>query len=201
MRHGSTRLASLVLLVSSGISFSSVAGEESSLPNSMLGVRVTPLLLLSRADVRADLNLSSEQTQSAERAIQSLHQQAQSLRKKPDNAETKRARRAIDDEAFRWINTRLTPEQNARLAQIDLQWEGPSALVKRKAVAEDLHLDHEQIAKLKLAVQRHDDAQKKGHASADEVLAEVALSTLSEAQRETWKSMLGAPLAFKNSKP
>ena len=200
MRHGSTRLVRLTLLIASLISSNAFAGDEPPLPNFRLGSRVNPLLLLSRPDVRTDLNLSAEQTSSAERAIRNLYVQAHSLRDKPKNPETLRARRAVDDEAFTWITSRLSPEQNARLAQIDLQWEGPSAL-SRTTIARDMHLDHAQIAKLKAAIERHAESRKKKHESADEVLAEVALSILSGPQRETWKAMLGVPIPFKNLKP
>jgi hypothetical protein len=191
MRHGSTRWGLAVVLVLSAAPAFAGTDDEPPLPDSRLGTRTTPLLLLSRPDVREDLKLTSDQTESARRAISSFYVKAAPLRGKPDTPETIRERRAVDDAAFGWIDSRLTPEQKVRLVQIDLQWEGPSALITRSALMRDLHLSPEQIATMKRAIHRRDALRAQGEAKADQILMEAALACLDEAQRTTWRGMLG----------
>ena len=164
MRHGSTRLGLTVILAMVGVSAFAGDDDEPPLPDSRLGHRTTPLLLLSRPDVRADLELTADQTESARRAIRNFYVQAMPLRGKPNTPETIRERRVVDDAAFGWIDSRLTPEQKLRLVQIDLQWEGPSALLSRSALTRDLHLSVEQIATLKRAIGRRDELRAEGRA-------------------------------------
>ena len=197
MRQGSTRFASLIFLALSLMGSAVLATEENSLPDARRNTRVTPLLLLSRLDVRDDLGLSEAQTQSVELAIQRFHTQAQGLRGLPNNAETIRARRKIDEEAFSWIDSRLLPPQKARLVQIDLQWEGPSVLDSRSIVSETLHLSVEQKLKLKTAIQARNSARKAGQSDAEIVLEKAAIACLTEAQRESWRAMLGKPVEFR----
>src|SRR4051794_37060510 len=110
MRHGSTpRLAVLVIVLLGLALLPAASGGEPPLPDSRLGVRTAPLLLLSRPDVRADLGLTSEQALSAERTITELYVQASTLKGKPD-AEVLAARRAIDEAQRRWLENQLTAE-------------------------------------------------------------------------------------------
>jgi hypothetical protein len=159
-----------------------------------------PLLLLSRPDVRADLGLSSEQALSAQRTITDLYVQAAALRGKPD-AEVVAARRAIDESQSRWLQTQLTAEQQVRLVQIDLQWEGPSALITRPVVAETLGLSAEQRASLSAAISRRNHLRTQGRdrPQDERQLAEQALSALSPEQRGRWRAMLGRPFAVQTA--
>ncbi len=106
------------------------------------------------------------------------------------------ARREIDEEERRWINDHLSEKQARRLAQIDLQWEGPSALISRPIVADALRLTDEQRAALKRAIDEHRSRRAPGTLVLGEEkrLAEQALATLSDEQKKTWFSILGDPL-------
>ena len=198
MRDGATRraLAALVLLSVVVIPTTSL-GDDGQLPDSRLGIRTVPLLLLSRPDVRADLGLNPEQSAEARRAISELHAKAAALRGKT-GAEAIAARRAIDEEQRRRLEAMLSPEQQDRLVQIDLQWEGPSALISRKIVAESLNLDDRQRATLAQAVSdcNRRRAQAAGGAGEERQLAEQALAILTEPQRARWRAMLGRPLVI-----
>jgi hypothetical protein len=197
MRDGARRaLATLMLLIVSAVPASSL-GDDAPLPDSRLGIRTVPLLLLSRPDVRADLGLNSAQAAEARRAISELHAKAASLRGKT-GAEAIAARRAIDEEQRRRLEALLSPEQQDRLVQIDLQWEGPSALISRKMVAESLNLDDRQRATLAQAVSDRDRrrAQAPDRGGDERQLAEQALAVLTEPQRARWKAMLGRPLTI-----
>jgi hypothetical protein len=152
-----------------------------------------PLLLLSRSDVRADLKLSAEQANQADREISELYHQAEALKDKADAPQIIAARAAIDARGRQWIETQLSVAQRARLTQIVLQWEGPEALVKRPVVADLLNLSDAQRQALAQAVARRDTlrAQGKRRIEDERVLAEQSLSVLTVTQREKWQAMLG----------
>jgi hypothetical protein len=201
MRHGPTPFAACVPIVLLALVPTSVPGGQGPpLPDSRLGVRTAPLLLLSRPDVRDDLGLSSEQALSAERTITELYVQAAALRGQPDDSALA-ARRAIDEAQRRWLQAQLTPEQQVRLAQVDLQWEGPSALMTRPVIAETLGLSDEQRKTLAAAIARrnHLRAEGKGRPEDERQLAEQTLTTLSAEQRQRWRAMLGRPFTVRTA--
>jgi hypothetical protein len=170
------------------------AGDEP-LPDSRLGVRTVPLLLLSRRDVQADLRMSRTQVDDAEGAIRELYIKAYGLRGLKGE-KLVAERREIDEQQRQWIETRLSESQRKRIVQIDLQWEGPSALVSRPAVAELLELTPEQITTLKKVVVESRGRLDKGESktTVEGELARQTLATLSEAQKLRWKAMLGQPI-------
>ncbi len=169
-----------------------VAARAYVLPDSSLGLRVQPLLLLSRPDVRADLGLDAKQAAHASTAIDELCARARALHGKPD-AEARELRLEIDRAAERWLKDNLTRLQLRRLMEVDLQWEGPSALISRKIISEHLRLTAEQQKQLKIAIERRN--QKRGAAGfepeAENELAKKTLEVLSQPQREIWSVMLG----------
>lgn len=171
--------------------------QTQELPDSRIGSRTAPLLLLSRHDVQNELGMTPEQVQQAEQEITSLYIKASAL-KGQKGEQVVAARRAIDEEQQRWIEERLSETQRKRLVQIDLQWEGPAALVTRGALAELIGLSAEQHAALKQAVDAS-RRQRDGGVALREVvgkLARQALELLTPPQRERWKAMLGRPCAF-----
>jgi hypothetical protein len=199
MRHGPTLFAVCVpIVLLTLVPASAPGGEGPPLPDSRLGVRTAPLLLLSRPDVRDDLGISSEQTLSAERTITELYVQAAALKGQSDDSALA-ARRAIDEAQSRWLQTQLTPEQQARLAQIDLQWEGPAALMTRPVIAETLGLSDAQRKALSAAIAQRNHLRVRGGSRPQDErqLAEQALDTLSAEQRQRWRAMLGRPFAVR----
>jgi hypothetical protein len=175
---------------------SGLGGEEKPpLPDNRLGVRVAPLLLLSRPDVRADLRLDARQAVSAEQAITDLYVRASALRGKPNDRAHEEQRRAIDEAQKAWLEKELSREQRERLGQIDLQWEGPSALLSRPIVAEAIGLSDDQRAALSGAIElrRRERAQGKDRPEDERGLATKALNILTPDQRERWGAMLGPP--------
>jgi hypothetical protein len=163
-----------------------------SLPDSRLGIRTAPLLLLSRADLRADVGLDARQTAEVERAIADLYARAVAVRGKT-GPEAIAARKAIDEAQRRWLDAHLSEAQRIRLIQIDLQWEGPSALISRPVIADALFLTREQREALGRAVA---ECQRKRAAGtfqrSDEYqLTKQALAILNEEQHIRWKAMLG----------
>ncbi|MGE3820202.1 MAG: hypothetical protein AB7I30_12350 [Isosphaeraceae bacterium] len=198
MRYGTTRflaVSGLVLLLTTS---PGLMGEEprpaGGLPDDRLGVRTAPLLLLSRADVREDLGMSARQSADAEAAIADLYARAAQLRGKTGE-EVLAGRKAVDEAQRAWVEAHLSAEQRDRLVQIDLQWEGPSALVSRPIVRDTLSLSAEQQAEIHRAIDRRNAARgtDASREEAESGLARAVLSTLSEAQRERWKAILGKP--------
>src|SRR4051812_7930482 len=127
----------------SGLVPAGVNGGEWMLPDSRVGVRTAPLLLLSRPDVQVDLRLEPGQVSDAQRMIDDLTKRAASLRGK-SGAAVLAERRAIDEAQVDWLSKSLTGNQLIRLRQIELQWEGASAMLSRPTVAEYLKLSSDQ---------------------------------------------------------
>jgi hypothetical protein len=197
MRQGTTfALVPLCL----GIMLSPALADSWALPDESRGTRVAPLFLLSRPEVRDDLQLAPEQSAEVDKAIEDLFFKAAALKGKTGEAAVA-GRRAVDEGQKVWLEKHLTPEQVDRLVQIDLRWEGPAALSTRPSVAESLALSDEQKAALSHAVHErnaHRDKTKDA-VTADRQLAARAMSVLSEAQKQRWERMLGRPLPLKTA--
>ncbi len=115
------------------------------------------------------------------------------MKGRPDE-QVKAARRAIDHAQREWLDKHLTPEQLNRLVQIDLQWEGPSALVSRPVIGQTLALSPEQRIALKQAVAARDAARTDPRVSreaAEHALGKQSLLLLTPGQRDRWRLMLG----------
>jgi hypothetical protein len=193
MGHGVTPFLA-ALLIGTAACVGAAPGAEEPLPDHRLGLRTAPLLLLSRPDVRADLGLVPKQAADAERMITDLFVKAVALRGK-NGPDVVAARREIDVTMQTWLETHLSEAQFQRLSEVDLQWEGPSALISRPVVADHLGLTTEQRNALGLAVdERNRRRARHGLQTGVEVqLARNALAVLSPAQRNRWKAMLGRP--------
>jgi hypothetical protein len=191
MRNG---LRTIVALVLSAFVSSETTGAEPLIPDSRLGVRTVPLLLLSRPDVRADLGLTENQTREAEDAIRSLYPRAREMAGK-QGEDAVAARRAVDNDMQQWIESRLNESQRERLAQIDLQWEGPAAVVSRPSLADALELSTGQREALTKGVAEVNEKRRKGTLDArdEAALARQTLGLLTKTQRTRWRAMLGKP--------
>jgi hypothetical protein len=174
--------------------------QEPGVPDRRLGVRTAPMLLLTRTDVQVDIGLSDEHARSLARVVSDLHARASAIRGKPD-AEVLAERRAIDEAQRLWLETHLSEEQRGRLLQIDLQWEGPSAVLTRPWVADWIDLSPAQRRELAKQIARHRgerDRQGTAEAAPDErPLAERVLAELSPEQRSRWRMLMGRPLVFR----
>ncbi len=185
-------------LIALAISHEARAGDG--IPDGRIGTPIAPILLLSRPDVRAELMLTPEQVAESERAISDLQDKAMLLRGRSD-AETNRARGEIDRASRRWLTEHLSAAQQSRLIQLDLQWEGPSALLTRVIVAESLKLSQDQRARLSRAIAERNTKRNGGPAiAADEVsLFRATLTILSDGQKSNWRAMLGPIAPFQTA--
>ena len=162
-------------------------------------MRVAPILLLTRPDIQLDLKMTAEQVESAAQMTALLHERAGLLRGRNDN-EAVRARAEIDNTGSRWIRENLSGEQQSRLAQLDLQWEGPSAML-RPIVRETLRLQDTQSSALAKAIAERNSKRKGGPAvAADEVaLFKTAIGVLSEPQVKQYRAILGPMAPFQTA--
>jgi hypothetical protein len=193
MRRGASLGLAVLLAGVFGLEATCRAGVEA-LPDSRLGVRTAPLLLLSRSDVQADLQLSRTQVDEGSEAIRTLQAKAAALRG-TTGQKLLEARREIDALQQRWIEEHLSESQQKRIVQIDLQWEGAAALVSRPVLSEMLALTADQRAGLRLAV---DESTRQRAAGRDlfevqKKLSQEAIRLLSERQKERWMEILGRP--------
>lgn len=164
-------------------------------PDSLIGVRIAPLLLLCRPEIRAEVGLDPRQTAELEQAIAALHPRAAALRGQ-NGAAAIAARKAIDEAMQRWIDDHLAEAQRVRLIQIDLQWEGPAALISRPVIADTLSLTPAQREALGRAVAEYHRKRLSGtfRESDVEQLARLSYGLLSEEQRLRYNAMRGEPM-------
>jgi hypothetical protein len=200
MRHGQgwALVSALVCLgFGSGLVPTAAKAGEWTLPDTRLGVRTAPLLLLSRPDVQADLRLEPAQIAAAQNTINELTQRAAALRGK-SGAAVVAERRAIDEAQVDWLGKNLTGNQLTRLRQIELQWEGTSAMLSRPTVAEYLKLTADQRQSLVRAISERNAQRSRGMTTArdEAALSQKAQGILSGTQQELWANLLGSPCRF-----
>jgi hypothetical protein len=197
-------LASLSLVIASGFLqlYPVARAGEWSLPDDRLGIRTAPLLLLSRPDVQADLKLDRTQVLAAQNMINELTRRAVALRGKTGSGVIAE-RRAIDQTQLDWLGKNLTGNQLERLRQIELQWEGPGAMLSRPMVSDYLRLTSEQRQKLaRIVSQRAATRAKVSFPPTDhQSLTLQVRSLLSPSQYALWTNLLGTPLRFAATTP
>ncbi|WZP00090.1 hypothetical protein EP7_001707 [Isosphaeraceae bacterium EP7] len=192
-----TAAMGLLLALCSSVA-TTAAADDWVLPDDRLGVATAPILFLSRPDVQEELRLDPNQVEDAKRKIVELYRAATTLKGKT-GGELLAGRRSIDGEQKRWLTGHLSREQLARLAQIEIQWEGPSTVIRRPILADSLKLKPEQRQTLEKAVADREAKVRDGAPprQADHDLAEVVLGTLDVEQKSIWRSMLGTPFEVK----
>jgi Spy/CpxP family protein refolding chaperone len=160
------------------------------LPDERIGVRTAPILLLSRDDVATDLNLTQDQRAKTWDMIAELGRQAAELKGRSDK-DALVLRRKIDQAQLEWLNRELTPEQNARLNQIDLQWEGPSALVTRPQISQTVHLTEAQKTKIREILGAAGKSALPTDLARRETVIRQVFRELDETQQQTWRALIG----------
>lgn len=197
MSHGmrpvpAARLAPLLVFLALAMPPGPCLGSPPLIPDSRLGSRTAPLLLLSRPDVCADLGLDDKQRVEAEGVVTAIYTKAATLVGKR-GPEVVASQRAIDASAEQWLKTHLSDTQRRRLVEIDLQWEGPSALISRPVIADHIGLTPEQRARLKRAITDRDRRRGQGGdwQGIEHQLGQEARALLTPEQRERWYAMLG----------
>jgi hypothetical protein len=171
--------------------------QDVHLPRSRQGSRTAPILLLSRTDIQRELALSPELAAAATSLAGELRHKAASLHGKTGSG-ILTARRAIDDQQTQWLNKNLSQSQLDRLHQLDLQWEGPLAILSRPIIADYLKLTPPQRQAIAQTaadrVARREQVQLPQDAEAG--FAQLVLANLSDEQRNQWQALQGKPFHF-----
>lgn len=197
MRHGSTVFPTLIILGLGlgGLARSALGGEPL---DDRLGRRTVPIFLLTRSEIQADLKLTSEQVTECHRAARTFQRLASRLIGRKDSAVVA-VRREIDDAMIQWLSEHLSPQQLGRLDQIDLQWEGATAMLSRPFLYEGLNLTDEQIKKVRQCVAESNAQRARGVWTYDDHINQIgkAVAILDDRQQKLWIDVLGRACAFK----
>jgi hypothetical protein len=197
MRHGLTVFPTLMLLGLGLCGFTQpVRGGEPL--DDRLGGRTVPIFLLTRSDIQADLKLKSEQVTECHRAARAFQHMASRLIGRKDPAVVA-ARREIDESLTEWLSKHLSSEQLGRLDQIDMQWEGASAMLSRPFLDEGLNLTDEQKKKVRECLAEGNAQRARGVWTFEDHTNQTKKATgiLDERQRVLWTRVLGRPCLFK----
>lgn len=180
-------------LIAAALAPIAAAGEGAwELPDAALGVRVAPILLLSRGDVQRELGIDPTTAAAVADAIVDFYGRAAALRGR-SGPEAVAARRALDESVGRWVAEHLTAEQRGRLDQLDLQWEGAAALITRPTVAESLGLSTEQRGQIAeaLGALPPSAGDHESRLAAHLAAHRAAVALLTDEQRTRWEAILG----------
>jgi hypothetical protein len=199
MRHEWKISRSLVImgLAVCGLTRHALGGEPT---DDRLGMRTVPIFLLARSDVQKDLGLTPKQGEECKHAAFTFYDRAFHIRGRKD-AGAQAARKAIDFEMSAWLDKFLTPEQLDRLEQIDLQWEGASAMLSRPFLDDSLKLTPAQKDKVQACIAAG-KAQRavEGWSYENHVnQTRTAIAYLDARQRSLWIGLIGRPCPFRVS--
>jgi hypothetical protein len=201
MRHGSTIVpAGLVLaaaLLGAGGGQQGPPADWVALTNERFGMPIAPIYLLQRPDVQRDLQLSQRQVAGARELVGRLVDRLLNLKHKARPDAIKAEQREIDEQMATWLRRELSREQLDRLTQINLQWEGASAL-RLEAIAEFLGLGEGQRLKVGHLLAERNQRWIKGTLKPGEwdQFSREALDVLTPPQKEQWANLLGPPCGF-----
>ncbi len=198
MRVGRKLVLALGILVPGAMLLAQRSAGGAEPLDDRLGVRITPLFLLLRSDIQKDLALEPAQVAEVNQVAPAFYRKALNLKGKKGPGLIA-ARQAIDAEESRWMNTHLSPGQRERLAQIDLQWEGATALINRPIVAEYLRLTADQQTQVARIISNAQMMRAGPTPWTYELHLETtrkAIALLSEKQRQLWVHVLGPPCHF-----
>ena len=198
MRHGMTMApAGLVLVLALVAAGPENPPSEAGMPDGHFGCRAAPILLLTRPDVQAELQLEPRQISGARNVIARLRQRGAGLKGKA-GPEAVAERGRIDDEMIRWLTSTLKAEQLERLQEVIFQWEGAEAMT-RPHVATHLNLSIQQLNSIDPIVKQLEaERRTRGSLTPAEIgsYSNKAFAVLTPSQKESWGVLLGMPCRF-----
>ncbi len=168
-------------------------------------------MLLERADVQRELNLTEQQKNQIQQMQQNMRTAMQEMRNMPPQER----RQKMDELRQKNDPTSVLNEtQKKRLREIELQAMGPSAFMTPE-VADELKLTQEQRSRLQGIVmqqmqQLREQFQGGGFGQGQgaqnlqqvrEQMEKQMLEVLTPAQRQQWQQMQGKPFAFEGGRP
>ena len=162
------------------------------LPDESRGHRVAPLLLLSRPDVRDDLQLPAAMAAEVDRAIDDLHRKAAALKGQTGEAAVD-GRRAVDEGQRAWLESHLTPDQRRPAGPA----RPPLGRPRRHGHPPDRRRGPRPLRRAAgrpgQGRRRLQGPPRARASDAEQHLAAQALAVLSDGQKLRWERMLGRP--------
>lgn len=163
-------------------------------------------MLLNRADVQRELNLTEQQKAKINEMQQAQRAAMQELRNLPPQ---ERRQRMQEIRQKNDPTSVLNEEQKKRLKELELQWLGPMALMNPE-VAKEVGLTAEQQSKIQ-GLAREQMQQMRGQfqgggqpganlEQARQQLENRILEILTPAQRQKWQQMQGKPFQFEGGR-
>ncbi|MER3402832.1 MAG: hypothetical protein C4336_08670 [Armatimonadota bacterium] len=178
-------------------------------PPRLAGMRAHGMLasiLLARPDVQKELNLTAQQKAKIDEMQQAMRRAREELRSLPPD---QRRQRMAELRQKNDPTSVLTETQKKRLRELELQWQGPTALMDPE-IAQEVGLTQEQQAKIMGIVQefrRMRAPSKQGGSPGPQALEQAReetekkiLEVLTPAQRQKWDQMLGKPFTFEGGR-
>lgn len=171
--------------------------------------------LLMMPEVQKELNLSEQQLQQIQQLMTQQREQMQPLMQQMRNATPEQRQKLMEQVMQKWdeaLGKVLQPSQKARLRELQLQAQGPSALA-RPDVAKELNLSEEQRKKIGDILAQYGQKQMQlwqqgrgPNVDRQALMQEVQqlrqqmdkelLAVLTAQQQEQWKKMHGKPFEF-----
>lgn len=165
-------------------------------------------MILMRSDVQRELNLTEQQKAKINEMQQAMRMAREELRNLPPDQRRQRMQELRQKNDPKQV---LTDAQKKRLHELELQWQGPIALMNPE-IAREVGLTEEQRSKIQgiLTEQfqamrgqfQQGDGQQNMQAfqQAREEVEKKILAVLTPAQREKWNQMLGKPFQFEGGR-
>jgi hypothetical protein len=162
------------------------------------------LTLLSRSDVRQDLELTEEQSDAVQKLLGALPPRLRDLglgsRDLTPNEKRQRLAR-FDEQLGVELESILLPHQQERLRQVEIQVRVQAANVSDEFVNEEvlakLHITDSQLRKLQSIREEVDREYERQRIAIRERAQARFLAELTPEQRAQWKELVGAPFLAK----
>lgn len=164
-------------------------------------------MLLARPDVQKELNLTAQQKAKIEEMQQAMRMAREELRSLPPD---QRRQRMAELRQKNDPTSVLTETQKKRLRELELQWQGPTALMNPE-IAQEVGLTQEQRTKIMGILQEQFQGMRERFQQggspdpqalekAREEVEKKILEVLTPAQRQKWDQMLGKPFTFEGGR-
>lgn len=174
------------------------------------------MMLLQRADVQKELNITAEQKAKAEDLQAKQREKMQQLRQNSDQMSPEERRKAMEElRSGSDPASVLNETQKKRLKELEYQWQGPMALMNPQ-VAKEVGLTNEQTTKMAgIQTQMMENMRGMfqgggGGGNREEMMKQMQEArakvekdieaVLTPEQKQKWQSMQGKPFTFEGGR-
>lgn len=165
-------------------------------------------MLLMRPDVQKELHLTEQQKAKINEMQQAMRLAREELRNLPSDQRRQRMQELRQKNDPQQV---LTDAQKKRLHELELQWQGPIALMNPE-IAREVGLTQEQQSKIQGIMMEQFQSMRgqfqqgggqqnmQALQQAREEVEKKVLAVLTPSQREKWNQMLGKPFEFEDGR-